>query len=417
MRGTHVVQVAIRHVHRLRRGHADAQLAGDLGHRADRLLARRQHAVQRIARAHAFQHRIEAALRHRRDAGPGRDERLGDDIVPCHAPVGAAGTHRRHHRRIAAGIDARRGPVVAGRGGDLLHLPVHRADHADPAEACVACGQRIEGGAVVEVAGIVAAPVQRHAEAGGRMRIVQRGQQHRLDAGIAGAGGKQHQLGMFARLPGAGSEAAFQAEAVACLQAIQHAFGEQPAGHAPDVEFQPAIVGRGQIGDREAAAAAIVEVKLQILARTHLGRLPGRRLHDQTRDAGDERALLQHARFEAQGLRLQRPAGNLDAHVAAGAALAQQHFVLGQRIGRTQRHIVVAAMAACQHAHLAAAAFAAAAGEWHRRALRQRGVQQQVVAGFETLAGIAQFDDVIVLHLVLRLRENHPVNGVIVRLE
>ncbi|MNE50604.1 hypothetical protein D3C80_1451890 [compost metagenome] len=121
-------------------------------------------------------------------------------------------------------------------------------------------------------------------------------------------------------LPGAGTHRPFQFQRVAGLQRWQQAFGKQAAIDLADMKHQLPLVLGGQVGDREAAAVAVVEPEPNVLASPYLQRLSG--LQYQFDDICAQLALAKNPCMGFQHRGVQGPAGNFQAHVAAGVALA-----------------------------------------------------------------------------------------------
>ena len=164
------------------------------------------------------------------------------------------------------------------------------------------------------------------------------------------------------------------------------------------MKHQPALILCGQIGDGETAAVAIVEAKPEVLAGPDVEWLGGQQ--HQLDDICAQRAFADHLCADCQRWRVQRPAGNFQAQVAAGMALTQQHLVsrewVGGRRGVGCEHLF--AELARHHLDLARPAGAAPAGEGDGKTAGQHGVEQQLVGGFEGFARGQQFNDMAVVH-------------------
>ncbi|MNS22245.1 hypothetical protein D3C72_540290 [compost metagenome] len=259
------------------------------------------------------------------------------------------------HRGIAAGIDLGVGPAMGLGQRHLLHARLVR-QHRVPAKVSVCTAGLVEKLTVIEVGVRSATPVQRDLGI-----TCQGGQQQWLDAGVTCASGEQHQGPLVLVLPGAGTHRPFKFQAVTCLQGWQQAFGKQAAAYLADVKHQLPLVPGGQVGDGKTAAIAVVEPKAYVLASPYRQRLC--RLQHQFDDIGAQFAFAMNLRVDFQRLGFQGPAGDFQAHVAAGVALAQQHFVGGEGVagrGHVCRPLLVPILPR-HHLDLARPAGAAAA--------------------------------------------------------
>jgi hypothetical protein len=229
----------------------------------------------------------------------------------------------------------------------------------------------------IAVAGLGHAPVERHrAERAAR----ERRPQDRPNAREAGAGGQQHEVldSVGGCLPDEGAMGPFELEQVRGPQRRETLLGEQAARHAADMELEPVrfALFRRPVGDREAAALAVLEHELRMLAWRAAERLGALQLDHEPRDLGRERFADQHlGRMPRWRERRRAPVREAQPQVAGGAALAHQQFARVDLIGRLRRRRD-ALDAAFEQLRAARTAFAALAGERHGHALRQRRVEQ-----------------------------------------
>ena len=98
------------------------------------------------------------------------------------------------------------------------------------------------------------------------MLVMERVLDHRLDRREAGAAGDEDDrlVRFLAQIERA--ERAFEAQDLAALVLREQRVGEEPAGHVADVQLEQRVVVRRR-GEREAAALAVLQQEVDVLAR------------------------------------------------------------------------------------------------------------------------------------------------------
>mmetsp|Transcript_41205 Transcript_41205/g.96295 ORF Transcript_41205/g.96295 Transcript_41205/m.96295 type:complete len:555 (-) Transcript_41205:257-1921(-) len=315
-------------------------------------------------------------------------ERVGVELLGRQAALRDKVLLRRvHHDGRAAGID-----LVAGEVRQIRHhRAVHEAGAARPAFIRLGKHRHIAqrgplGGGLggpgvqVEVGLLAGAPVQHHRP--GRADVA-----GSLDDGLdrrkAGAAGQQNDgLGRVLAQEEA-AEGAFHAQDVLLLERVEDMVGEPAAGHVADVQLDLAGLAVRRIGHRIAAAGAVAQDELDILASAELEILVGRQLQAQHGHVGgrlvdrdDAGGQLEHRELASAGHR-----ARLDDAVGLGAGAAGQHEAGGFLLGAQGLGLVVAVHdAAVEQLALAGAAGAVLAAVGQAHALADGGGEQGVVA-------------------------------------
>ena len=190
---------------------------------------------------------------------------------------------------------------------------------------------------------------------------------------------------------------AVKAQDVAHLHRGEYLFGEEAAGHVPDVQLQQVVLV-GRVGQREAALAAILEQDVDVLAGQELQVFGGRQAQVHVDHIG--RQLLHPLDAGGQGLdrdvvrRAQLLAFDDQVGTGVGAAVERQ---TGGLVGVAQGGGMPVFDGAFEHLALAGAAGAVLAAVGHGQPLAQRGLKQGFI-GFGLELAAARLDCHLVAH-------------------
>ncbi len=222
-------------------------------------------------------------------------------------------------------------PAVFGQGiGDHRHV----AQVRHPGELC------LDPGALVQIGRAAATPVQRR---GARDALELHVLDDGLDGGETGARCQQDQWQLAVFTQEEAAVGAFDAQDVFFLHRAEHVVGELAPRHVAQVQFEAGLrgLGVGRVGHGVAAALAVAQQELHILASVvlegvaggqlqahhdHIGRNPLQRVHAHRHFLDGEGAGLGDlARFEHHVVLCHAAAGQ---HVAGGFFFGAQGFGL-----------------------------------------------------------------------------------------